>query len=420
MTPTFGAGVWHGVQPAMNVHVRLDQGREAELLRTRRLCKIAASPLSYVRGSTARFYEWLADFPPDALPVGPPIWICGDCHLGNIGALADSEGKVRMQIRDLDQTVISNPAYDLVRLTLSLVTAGLTAPLSGIAVARMIEAIAVGYVAGLEDPEEEVGEDEDSAIVETTRNRALGRRWRHLSEERLRGKSARLPRGKRFLDLSPDEEAGFAALLDAPGFRTRVLGLEPDGEETVGLIDAAYWIKGCSSLGKMRLAGLVRISGAKDRAKVALIDVKEGVPYLAPAASGVTIPEDHAQRVVEGARALSPALGERMIAAHVGETPVIVRELLPQDLKIVAEQFSKDEGVRVARSLAAVVGRAHGRQLSPEARHAWRSRVEADGWHERAPHWLWSSVTDLMGLHQSGYLAHCRDVASDKSLAAAL
>ncbi len=57
-----------------------------------------------------------------------------------------------MQIRDLDQTTVSNPAYDLVRLALSLVTAGLTAPLSGLAVARMIEAIAAGYAAGWRIP----------------------------------------------------------------------------------------------------------------------------------------------------------------------------------------------------------------------------------------------------------------------------
>lgn len=402
----------------MNVHVpRPDHGREAELLRTRRLCKIAASPLSYVRGSTARFYEWLAEAPPGSLPEGPAVWICGDCHLGNIGALADSEGRVRMQIRDLDQTVVSNPAYDLVRLTLSLVTAGLTAPLSGLAVARMIEAIAVGYASGLEDPERDDEEDEESAIVETTRRRALGRRWRHLSEERLRGKTARLPRGKRFLDLTSEEEVEFAALLREPGFATRVLGLEPDGGEELSLVDAAYWVKGCSSLGKLRMAGLVRISGAKHRSKVALVDVKQAVPALAPPAPGAAIPADPAQRVVEGTRVLAPALGERMIPARMGDIPVFVRELLPQDLKIVAEQFSKEEGVRVARSLAAVVGRAHGRQLSPEVRQAWRRQVEADGWHERAPHWLWSSVTTLMGQHQSGYLAHCWDVASDKSLA---
>lgn len=401
----------------MNVHVQPDHGREAELLRTRRLCKIAASPLSYVRGSTARFYDWLAEAPPGVLPEGPAVWICGDCHLGNIGALADIEGRVRMQIRDLDQTTIGNPAYDLVRLTLSVVTAGLTAPLSGLAVVRMIEAIAVGYAAGLDDPEGKDEGNEDSAIVETTRRRALGRRWRHLSEERLHGKSARLPRGKRFLDPTFAEKEGFERLLREPGFATRVLGLEPGGGEELSLVDAAYWVKGCSSLGKLRMAGLVRISGAKHRSKVALVDVKQAVPALAPTAPGAAIPADPAQRVAEGARVLSPALGERMIPARIGEIPVIVRELLPQDLKIVAEQFSKAEGVRVARSLAEVVGRAHGRQLTPEARQAWHRQVEADGWDDRAPHWLWSSVTTLMGQHQSGYLALCRDVARDKGLA---
>ena len=37
------------------------------------------------------------------------MWICGDCHLGNLGPIADGEGKVDIQIRDLDQTVIGKP-----------------------------------------------------------------------------------------------------------------------------------------------------------------------------------------------------------------------------------------------------------------------------------------------------------------------
>ena len=396
------------------MHVRPDHGRKAELLRARRLCKIAASPLAYVRGSTARFYEWLAQRPPGELPDGPPVWICGDCHLGNIGALADPKGRIRMQIRDLDQATIGNPAHDLVRLALSLVTAGLTAPLSGLAVARMIEAIAKGYAAGLESPEEALWPKGDSVIVETTRRLAHGRRWRHLSAERLHGKSAHIPRGKRFLDLGEDERAAFARLVREPGFAARVLGVKETAE--VELLDAAYWIKGCSSLGRLRFAGLVRITGEKGHGKLALVDVKEAVPDLAPRAAGAEVPSDPALRVVTGARALSPALGERMIAGRIGATPVVARELLPQDLKIVAEQFTREEGVRVAWSLAAVVGQAHGRQLSPEDRGTWRGQVEGEGWDASAPHWLWASVTALMGLHLSGYLAHCRDVARDPSL----
>jgi hypothetical protein len=31
------------------------------------------------------------------IPEGPPIWICGDCHIGNIGPLADSRAKSKFR-----------------------------------------------------------------------------------------------------------------------------------------------------------------------------------------------------------------------------------------------------------------------------------------------------------------------------------
>src|SRR5580698_7574595 len=90
--------------------------RNSVLARTRAL-KMASSTHAYVRGNTIKFYEWLAASPvASQLPGGPPIWICGDCHLGNLGPLADTKGRVLIQIRDLDQTVIGNPAHHLVRL----------------------------------------------------------------------------------------------------------------------------------------------------------------------------------------------------------------------------------------------------------------------------------------------------------------
>src|ERR1700761_719561 len=84
--------------------------------------KMARSAHAYVRGSTAEFYGWLKRNK-KIIPEGPSVWICGDCHVGNIGPLADSDGKIEIQVRDLDQTVIGNPAHDLIRLALSLATA---------------------------------------------------------------------------------------------------------------------------------------------------------------------------------------------------------------------------------------------------------------------------------------------------------
>jgi uncharacterized protein (DUF2252 family) len=101
-----------------------------------------------VRGSTVKFYEWL-ESSRGKLPDGPAVWICGDCHLGNLGPLADAKGKVLVQIRDLDQSVIGNPAHDLIRLGLSLASAARGSDLPGITTARILEELIAGYQSGL-------------------------------------------------------------------------------------------------------------------------------------------------------------------------------------------------------------------------------------------------------------------------------
>ncbi len=102
-----------------------------------------------MRGSTAKFYEWLENSSRGKLPEGPPVWICGDCHVGNLGPLADTNDHVQIQIRDLDQTVIGNPAHDLVRLGLSLASAARELDLPGVTTARILEELVAGYQAAL-------------------------------------------------------------------------------------------------------------------------------------------------------------------------------------------------------------------------------------------------------------------------------
>ena len=115
--------------------------------------KMARSAHAYVRGNTAKFYEWLDASPvASRVPQGPAIWICGDAHLGNLGPLAAGDGRVEIQIRDLDQAVIGNPAHDLIRLGLSLATAARGSDLPGVTTARMIEEMVEGYAAAITDP----------------------------------------------------------------------------------------------------------------------------------------------------------------------------------------------------------------------------------------------------------------------------
>jgi len=75
------------------------------------------------------------------------------------------------------------------------------------------------------------------------------------------------------------------------------------------------------------------------------------------------MPVDQAERVVEGARHRSPYLRKRMRAAKLMSKSVFVRELLPQDLKIEIERLMRQEALKVAHYLAALVGKAHSRAM---------------------------------------------------------
>jgi uncharacterized protein (DUF2252 family) len=113
--------------------------------------------------------------------------------------------------------------------------------------------------------------------------------------------------------------------------------------------------------------------------------------------------------VVTGAKALSPNLGNRMIAARLLGKPVVVRELMPQDLKLEVSRLTQKKAMALAAYLGGVVGQAHGRQLSADARAAWLTDlVNARSAALEAPTWLWSSVVTLLSIHEGAYLEHCR------------
>lgn len=391
---------------------RSTKNRLIELEQSRAL-KMARSTHAYVRGNTVKFYEWLAESrAARRLPTGPAIWICGDCHLGNLGPIANADGDVDVQIRDLDQTVIGNPVHDLIRLGLSLATAARGSDLPGVTTARMIEEMVEGYAHAMTLGDEQMAPEPN--VVRAVRRRALGRRWEHLAGERFDDADLRFPIGAKFLPLSEDEGLALNELFAQPRIRSMILKLNGrNGEDRFRLVDMAYWKKGCSSLGNLRFATLIAIGGLKRApANYALIDLKEAVSSIAPAAKGVAMPADHAERVVAGAKALAPNLGVRMLATQMLGKPVVLRELLPQDLKLEIGQFSSGEAIRAARYLAYIVGVAHARQMQRAERREWGSAIaKRQSPQIDAPTWLWDAIVDLTASHEAGYLEHCRRYA---------
>ena len=395
------------------------------VLTERRNLKMAASAHAYVRGSTVRFYEWLEQSGRTALPEGPGVWICGDCHVGNLGPVGGADGDLEVQIRDLDQTVIGNPAHDLVRLALSLATAARGSDLPGVTTARMLEAMIAGYEAAFEDGVSEdrdrapPGRDVPAAVKKLMRD-AARRSWKHLADERIEGLDPVIPLGRRFWPLQKEEREALENLVALEEVHTLVASLRGrDSHARVSIADSAFWRKGCSSLGNLRFAVLVAIQAAEDkRARYCLLDVKEAITAAAPRYVDAAMPRDNAARVVEGARHLSSNLGERMLATRLLGKGVFVRELLPQDLKIEIERLVQDEASALARYLATVVGHAHSRQMSMQERKAWLGELQRNRSKRLdAPSWLWSAVVELVANHEAAYLEHCRRYALEPSAA---
>jgi len=390
------------------------------LLIARRNMKMAESAHAYVRGNTGKFYEWLDGIEGHKLPEGPAIWICGDCHTGNLGPVANTDGEVEIQIRDLDQTVIGNPAHDIVRLGLSLATAARGSDLPGVTTARMIEALAEGYEHAFDaTAKDRPIKNTKPEAVRVMMKEAVQRTWKQLAVERIDDIEPSIPLGKRFWPLDKKERAEIKALFERREIADIATALRKNAdEENVSVIDAAYWVKGCSSLGRLRYAVLLDVDGgAVEGDDLCLIDIKEGLKAAAPRYPNQDMPRDNGERIVEGARHLTPALGDRMRSARLNDRSVVIRELLPQDMKLTVEQLTQEEAMKAARFLAMVVGKAHARQMDKSARRAWLSELRrARSKSLDAPSWLWNSIVALVSSHEAGYLEHCRRYALTPAL----
>ena len=306
-------------------------------LSSKQALKMARSAHAYVRGSTVQFYEWLEAQKRGKLPEGPAVWICGDCHVGNLGPVAAMDGHIAIQIRDLDQTVVGNPVHDLIRLALSLATASRGSDLPGVTTARILEQVTEGYQAALRRDADTIDDAPDS--IRLVMKQSITRSWKALANERLEDQKPIIPLGPKFWSLSRSEREAINELFATPSLHHLSTSLRSrDDDAAVEVLDAAYWMKGCSSLGLLRFAVLLGVGKGKKR-DLALMDIKEAIKAAAPRYAGETMPKNNAERVLQGALHLSPHLGKRMVAGSLRGRPVFIRELLPQDLKIELERL---------------------------------------------------------------------------------
>ncbi|HEY8078908.1 MAG TPA: DUF2252 family protein, partial [Labilithrix sp.] len=276
--------------------------RFPELL-VRKVERMSASPLAFLRGAAPLFYEGLAARP--QLAEGPAAegWIVGDMHLENFGAYrtdspdGPASGKkhhraVVFGLNDFDDALVGPWRLDVLRLTTSLLLGGRELGASGVValslVDRLIDAWAKGAFDGAQPGEEP---PPVKALVEQVRSRSKTA----LLDQRtqiLKGGSRRFVRGARYADLPK------AIVDEVPKALEKYVASLPEEQRphkaSLEPVDCALRIAGTGSLGGLRVAVLVRGKGLPDGAWV--FDLKEqGDPSAAPLVAPPSM--DPAERV---------------------------------------------------------------------------------------------------------------------------
>ena len=159
-------------------------------------------------------------------------------------------------------------------IALSLASAARGSNLRGVTTARILEQMIAGYEKSLGyDFEGEKNRTYRPKRIQSLLEQSIRRRWRHLALERLDSVEPVLPLGKTFWALTNEERDAIVQLIEQEEMRSMITSLQGrDAGDGVKMIDAAYWIKGCSSLGRLRYAVMLRVGEGKG-SSICLVDI---------------------------------------------------------------------------------------------------------------------------------------------------
>lgn len=382
--------------------LELDRQRTARFpaLLARKLSRMKASPLAFLRGSAPLFYELLAAEPD--LAAGPPGngFIQGDAHLENFGAFSPAvheggvwkKGHATFQLNDFDEATRAEWRWDVLRLTTSLVLAGRELGQNGPAVLGLCELLLKSHAAAaFSDVPLPALPRPVAELVEKVDRRSS----KKLLDDRTVGvgPTRRFVRGERYTE--PPAAAAQAVSAALSLFAERTADKGGPRPEQLEIRDVAFRIAGTGSLGSLRLAVLTRGKGDDDGGW--LFDLKEqsgcSVDVLSPRAPGPS----RAAEVEQAFRACIELPPRMLGTSRLAEYDVLVRRLTPQEDKLSLTRLKSSELAAVATYLGALLGAAHRRGRSAEF-PAWSSR-DLGGILERA-------VT-LAGVHEAVYLQLC-------------
>lgn len=379
------------------------------ILLRRKMERMSASPLAFLRGAAPFFYEVLKAN--DDLGQGPggEGWIVGDLHIENFGAYrpdsfddsekpADKAAAKRpavFDLNDFDDTIIGPWRYDVLRFSTSLILAGRELGVTGPVVLDLLDRVLDAWTKAVFDGE---APSEPPAAVVALVEKVKARSKTALLDARTKEEKGKrhLVRGPRYMDLDKEILEQVPAALAEYISTIREEEKPPKGEQKIE--DAAFRIAGTGSLGGLRMA--VIVEGSK-----AIFDLKEqGSPSTAIVCGEPDM--DHGERVITGFRACvaHPAslLGTSHIKLNKKKISLSCRRLSPQEDKLDLPKLKKEDLPDLATHLGALLGGAHRRG----------AKTKGSRWNKGDRDTVRMQAISLAGLHEAVYLALCERMRS--------
>jgi uncharacterized protein (DUF2252 family) len=385
--------------------IALDRDRVAHVpaLFRRKVARMSASPLGFLRGSAPLFYELLREQPDLAAGPDGEGWLVGDAHVENFGAFrprcpspdeGDEPEDVAFDLNDFDEAVVGPLRLDVLRLTTSVLLGAREFRCDGRRALALCDGLLENYERALFDAAPAHAQPPRPVVA--LKAKVAGRNRKALVAERteLREGRLRFARGERYLDLEPRL---FARVDQAVGrYFDNLDAAERPAAKSRDLLDAAFRVAGTGSLGVLRIAVLLRI---KDGAPPFVFDLKE---QRAPAPSPLAPPPpglDPAERVLSAAHHCLDHPPRRMAVTALDHVALFGRQLTPQEDKLALPRIADADLEPLIGHLGALLGRAHRRGATRPPTARW-SKDELDA--------LLDQAVRLAALHESTYLWFCR------------
>lgn len=358
---------------------RINKQRLRELVPIK-MGRMAASPFGFLRGAAPLMAQDLAEWP----TTGLPVQMCGDAHVGNLGAFAAPDGHLVFDLNDFDESMPGPWEWDVKRLATSLVLAGRIAGESETgcreAVCRFVCEYRVAMAFFADMPVFELTKFEIRRRSQLPLVRTVLARAERATREHLLEKLTEKIDGHRHFRFAPPllRRISRRAVRDViVSLREYRETLGPDRQlvfDAYRPVSAAFKVAGT---GSVALRNYVILCLGRTVDDAVFLQVKEAQDACASAyLANMSIPANQGRRIAEGQHRMQTVSDPLLGWTAIGARHFLVRQLADHKAKIDPTQLHGDTLTEYASVCGRVLAKGHARTGDPLTISAYCGRSD--------------------------------------------